>query len=154
MEKTRVLFLCSHNSARSQMAEALLRHYAGDQFDAYSAGLEASEINPMTRQVINELAIDMRGQYSKPLTTYIGKTHFDYLITVCSKAEERCPIFPGMGVRLHWQFDDPAAFNGTEEQKLDEFRRVRDQIQSRVQAWIADQNASAGAEIWPMMNHT
>jgi arsenate reductase len=89
---------------------------------------------------MEELGIDMQGQYAKPLTTYMGKVHFGYLITVCSKAEERCPIFPGMGVRLHWPFDDPAAFDGSEEQKLEEFRRVRDQIHTRIQAWIAEQN--------------
>jgi arsenate reductase len=122
------------------MAEALLRHDAGDQFEVYSAGLEPSEINPLTYKVMEELGIDMQGQYAKPLTTYMGKVHFGYLITVCSKAEERCPIFPGMGVRLHWPFDDPAAFDGSEEQKLEEFRRVRDQIHTRIQAWIAEQN--------------
>jgi arsenate reductase len=124
------------------MAEALLRHDAGDQFEVYSAGLEPSEINPLTYKVMEELGIDMQGQYAKPLTTYMGKVHFGYLITVCSKAEERCPIFPGMGVRLHWPFDDPAAFDGSEEQKLEEFRRVRDQIHTRIQAWIAEQNKS------------
>jgi arsenate reductase len=145
MDKARVLFLCTHNSARSQIAEALLRHDAGDRFDVYSAGLEPSEINPLTHKVMEEIGIDMQGQYAKPLTTYMGKVHFSYLITVCSKAEERCPIFPGMGVRLHWPFDDPAAFEGSEEQKLGEFRRVRDQIQARIQAWITEQNASVNA---------
>jgi arsenate reductase (thioredoxin) len=145
MDKARVLFLCTHNSARSQIAEALLRHDAGDRFDVYSAGLEPSEINPLTHKVMEEIGIDMQGQYAKPLTIYMGKIHFGYLITVCSKAEERCPIFPGMGVRLHWPFDDPAAFEGSEEQKLDEFRRVRDQIQARIQAWITEQNASVNA---------
>ena len=143
MDKARVLFLCTHNSARSQMAEALLRHYAGNRFEVYSAGLEPSQINPLTHKVMEELGIDMQGQYAKPLTIYMGKVHFGYLITVCSKAEERCPIFPGMGVRLHWPFDDPAAFAGTEEQKLEEFRRVRDEIQARIQEWIAEQNTAA-----------
>ena len=91
---------------------------------------------------MEELGIDMQGQYAKPLTAYMGKVHFGYLITVCSKAEERCPIFPGMGIRLHWPFDDPAAFDGTEEQKLEEFRRVRDQIQARIRAWVAEQNTA------------
>jgi arsenate reductase (thioredoxin) len=145
MDKARVLFLCTHNSARSQMAEALLRHYAGDQFEVYSAGLEPSEISPLTHKVMEELGIDMQGQYAKPLTLYMGKVHFGYLITVCSKAEERCPIFPGMGIRLHWPFDDPAEFNGSEEQKLEEFRRVRDQIQARIRAWVAEQNTAAPA---------
>jgi arsenate reductase len=124
------------------MAEALLRHDAGDQFEVYSAGLEPSQINPLTHKVMEELGIDMQGQYAKPLTAYMGKVHFGYLITVCSKAEERCPIFPGMGIRLHWPFDDPAAFDGTEEQKLEEFRRGRDQIQARIRAWVAEQNTA------------
>jgi Protein-tyrosine-phosphatase len=110
MEKERVLFLCTGNSARSQMAEALLRKMAGDRFEVHSAGLDPSVIHPMTIQVLQEIGIDASGQYAKPLTNYLGKVHFSYLITVCSRAEERCPIFPGIGQRLHWPFEDPAAF--------------------------------------------
>ena len=94
--KTRVLFLCTGNSARSQMAEAFLRLHGGDRFEAHSAGLEPKGINPYTRRVLAEVGIDMAGQTSKDLTVYLGKTHFGYLITVCSNAEARCPIFPGV----------------------------------------------------------
>jgi arsenate reductase len=135
-EKTRVLFLCTGNSARSQMAEALLRHYGGDRFEAYSAGLEPKGIHPLTIQVLEELGLDISNQYSINLSAYLGKVHFGYLITVCSNAEERCPIFPGASVRLHWPFDDPVAFQGTEAERLAEFRRVRDQIAARIQAWL------------------
>jgi arsenate reductase len=140
MEKPRVLFLCTGNSARSQMAEALLRKMAGNHFEVHSAGLEPTVIHPMTIKVLEEIGIDASGQYAKPLTIYLGKTHFSYLITVCAKAEERCPFFPGMGTRLHWPFDDPAAFEGSDKEKLDFFRTIRDQIQTRIQQWLSEQN--------------
>lgn len=139
MDKKRVLFLCTGNSARSQMAEALLRKHAGDKFEVYSAGLEPKGIHPYTIRVMDELGIDLSSQSSKPLSQYAGKLEFDTLVTVCGNAEERCPIFPGMGVRLHWPFDDPAAFKGTEEEKLAMFREVRDQIDTRVRGWLAGQ---------------
>ncbi|HSV85417.1 MAG TPA: arsenate reductase ArsC, partial [Levilinea sp.] len=107
--KTKVLFLCTGNSARSQMGEAMLRKYAGSRFDILSAGLEPGVINPYTVRVLAEAGIDASAQYAKPLSNFVGKVHFDYLITVCSQAEEKCPIFPGMGIRLHWPFEDPAA---------------------------------------------
>lgn len=143
MEKSRVLFLCTGNSARSQMSEALLRKMAGDRFEVHSAGLEPTVIHPMTVKVLEEIGIDTRDQYAKPLTEYLGKVHFSYLITVCSNAEERCPIFPGMGQRLHWPFEDPAAFAGSEEEKLDFFRSIRDQIQTKIQQWISDFDSKA-----------
>lgn len=136
MIKTKVLFLCTGNSARSQMAEALLRKLAGDRFEVHSAGLEPNVINPYTVKVLQEIGIDTSAHYAKPLTTYLGKVHFGYMITVCSKAEERCPIFPGMGVRLHWPFEDPAAFVGTEEETLQKFREVRNQIEAQIRAWL------------------
>jgi arsenate reductase len=142
MEKERVLFLCTGNSARSQMAEALLRKMAGDRFEVHSAGLDPSVIHPMTIQVLQEIGIDASGQYAKPLTTYLGKVHFSYLITVCSKAEQRCPIFPGIGQRLHWPFDDPAAFEGSEHDKLEFFRQVRDQIEIRIRQWLFEQESA------------
>ena len=135
-DKTRVLFLCTGNSARSQMAEAFLRLHGGDRFEAHSAGLEPKGINPYTRRVLAEVGIDMSGQTSKDLSVYLGKTHFGYLITVCSNAEARCPIFPGVATRLHWPFDDPAAVEGTDEDKLAAFRRVRDAIEVRILAWL------------------
>lgn len=138
MAKTSVLFLCTGNSARSQMAEAFLREYGGDRFDAYSAGLEPKEINPYTRRVMAEIGFDLSGQRSKDVTEYLGKQHFGYLITVCAQAEKNCPkTFLGVGQRLHWPIDDPAAFEGTDEAKMARFREIRDEIASRVWAWIA-----------------
>jgi len=137
MTKPRVLFLCTGNSARSQMAEAFLLKYAGERFEIHSAGLEPSVLNPLTVQVMEEIGIDMSGHYAKPLTIYLGKLHFGYLITVCSRADEKCPVFPGMGQRLHWPFDDPAAAEGSTEQRLAVFRRVRDEIEQKVKDWLA-----------------
>ncbi len=134
--KTRVLFLCTGNSARSQMAEAFLRLHGGERFEAHSAGLEPKGINPYTRRVLAEAGVDMSGQSSKDLTVYLGKTHFGYLITVCSNAEARCPIFPGVATRLYWPFDDPAAVEGTDEDKLTAFRRVRDALETRILDWL------------------
>ena len=137
--KTRVLFLCTGNSARSQMAEAWLRHYAGDQFEAYSAGLEPKGLNPFTVRVMEEIGIPLTGQYSKDVREYMGKLHFGYLITVCANAEEKCPTtFPGVGQRMHWAFDDPAAVEGTEEEQLAKFREVRDQIDRRIREWLGE----------------
>ncbi len=138
MEKISVLFLCTGNSARSQMAEAFLRCYGGDRFEAFSAGLEPKGINPYTVRVMEELGLDLSGQRSKDVTEYLGKRHFSYLITVCAHAEQNCPrTFPGVGQRLHWAFEDPADFVGAELATLDKFRQVRDEIGARVQAWIA-----------------
>jgi arsenate reductase len=137
--KTRVLFLCTGNSARSQMAEALLRHYAGDHFEAYSAGLEPKGMNPFTVRVMEEIGLPLTGQYSKDVREYMGKLHFGYLITVCANAEEKCPTtFPGVSQRMHWAFDDPAAVEGTDEDKLTKFREVRDQIDRRIREWLAE----------------
>jgi arsenate reductase len=136
--KPKVLFLCTHNSARSQMAEALLRKYADDRFLVYSAGITPSTINPYTLRVMEERGVDMIGHRSKSLQEYLGKIDFTYLITVCDRAEQQCPIFPGMGVRLHWSFEDPAATTGSEEAKLAKFRQVRDQIEARILCWLLD----------------
>ena len=140
MNKTKVLFLCTGNSARSQMAEALLRHYAGDRFEAYSAGLEPQGIHPLTTRVMAEIGLPLTGQYAKDVREYLGRVHFGYLITVCADAEARCPsVFPGLGQRLHWAFEDPAAFVGSEEARLQKFRQVRDQIDRRIRDWLAEQ---------------
>jgi arsenate reductase len=120
------------------MAEAFLHHYAGDRFEVYSAGMEPKGINPYTVRVMEELSISLEGHRSKPLTEYMGKVDFDYLITVCSDADERCPFFPGMGQRMHWGFEDPAAVAGTEEEILAKFREVRDQIDERIRGWLAE----------------
>jgi arsenate reductase len=139
----RVLFLCTGNSARSQMAEAFVRHYAAEQIEVYSAGLEPKGMNPLTVQVMQEIGLDLSGQHSKGVGEYLGKMHFAYVVTVCSDAEERCPsAFLGMGRRLHWYFDDPAAFEGTDEAKLAKFREVRDEIDRRVCAWLDTEGLS------------
>ncbi|MDD5367902.1 MAG: arsenate reductase ArsC [Anaerolineaceae bacterium] len=141
MERIRVLFLCTGNSARSQMAEAFLRSYGGDRFQAFSAGLEPKEINPMTIRVMNEIGFDLDGQYSKGVDQYLGKVLFKYLITVCDQAEKNCPAsWPGVNYRSHWSFEDPAAVEGTEEVRLARFREVRDQIQQKILDWLVEQN--------------
>ncbi|MBP7692651.1 MAG: arsenate reductase ArsC [Anaerolineales bacterium] len=137
--KTRVLFLCTGNSARSQLGEALLRHKAGDRFEVYSAGLEPKGVNPYTLRVLDEVGIDARAQTSKPLSDYLGKVHFGYVITVCADADAKCPaVFPGMGQRLRWPFDDPAAVEGADEARLAKFREIRDQIAARLDVWLAE----------------
>ena len=143
MKKINVLFLCSGNTARSQMAEAFLRKYGSDRFEAYSAGLHPSTIHPMTEQVMEERGFDLSDQYSKDLEDYMGKKHFGYLITVCDRAKQECPsVFPGMGQRLHWSIDDPVAFQGTEAAQLEKFRDVRDEIERRITDWIAGQKSA------------
>ena len=137
MNKIRVLFLCTTNSARSQMAEAFLRSYAGDKYEAYSAGVEPKEIHPLTRKVMDEIGIDISSQHSKALKDYMGKIHFGYLITVCSEADAKCPTtFPGMGQRVRWDIEDPAQFVGTEEEKLKKFREIRDEIRKKIEEWV------------------
>lgn len=137
-KKVKVLFLCTGNTARSQMAEGILNRYAGDRYEVFSAGLEPGTINPLTIKVMEEIGIDMSSHYSKGLDLFLGKVHFGYLITVCDRADQKCPIFPGMGVRMHWPFEDPAAFQGTETEKLAKFRQVRDQIEQKIIVWSSD----------------
>ena len=136
---TRVLFLCTSNSARSQMAEAFLRKYGGEQFEAFSAGLEPKNIHPLAIQVMQEIGVDISGQTAKGIEIYLGKMFFHYLITVCDDAEKNCPTFwPGVNQRLHWSFEDPAAFEGTEEEKLEKFRAIRDQIEQHIKDWLEE----------------
>jgi len=138
METLTVLFLCTGNSARSQMAEAFLWKYSDGAFEAYSAGLEPREINPYTRQVMQEVGLDLAGHRSKSVMEYMGKKFFSYLITVCDRAEKNCPTtFPGVGSRLHWSFEDPAAFVGSEADTLQKFREIRDQIEQKVKTFVA-----------------
>jgi arsenate reductase len=140
MQKLRVLFLCTGNSARSQMAEGLLRARAGDRFEVFSAGLEPKGINRYTKRVMDEAGIDISQQYSKSVRAYMGYLHFHYMITVCAYAEENCPTTAlGFGEKLHWHFDDPAAFEGTDEEKLVKFREIRDQIDAQLQRWLMEQ---------------
>jgi arsenate reductase len=132
----RVLFLCVHNSARSQMAEGMLRAWAGDRFDAYSAGNDATEIRPQAIRAMAELGIDISGQRSKSVSEFVGQT-FDYAINVCDDAKEACPYFPAATHQLHWAFDDPSAAEGTDEERLAVFRRVRDEIGHHLREFAA-----------------
>jgi arsenate reductase len=139
MSNPTVLFLCTGNSARSQMGEAFLRTLAGDRFEVHSAGLEPKGMNPFTVRVMDEIGIDVRGQRSKSVREYMGHVQFNYVITVCSDADANCPRpLWSRGVKLHWPFDDPAAFEGSDEDTLARFREIRDQISARVQAWVAE----------------
>ena len=141
MSKQRVLFLCTGNSARSQMAEAFLRKYGDRQFEVHSAGLEPKEVNPLTVRVMKEAGIDISAQTSKGIETYLGKTLFQTLITVCDDADKNCPtVWPGVNTRLHWSFEDPARFEGSEEEKLAKFREVRDRIENRIKEWVVGQS--------------
>lgn len=121
------------------MAEAFLQKYAGDRFNIYSAGYEPTEINPLTRKVMAEIGLDLSGQYAKSVKEYLGVMEFRSLIIVCENADKKCPrIFPGVFQRLYWPFEDPAAFQGPEEQKLAKFREVRDQIEERIKLWLRE----------------
>jgi len=145
-DRIRVLFLCTGNSARSQMAEAFLRRYGGDRYEVHSAGLNPQLINPLTIQVMQEKGYDLSQNRSKGIEQYLGKVLFQYLVTVCADAERNCPqCWPGVSRRLHWPFEDPAAFDGPEEGKLAKFREVRDQIERKVQEWLASESTSSSA---------
>jgi arsenate reductase len=141
--KPRVLFLCTGNTARSQMAEGLLRAIAPERYEAFSAGLEAVGVSPMAVHVMAERGVDISSQRSKPLSDFLGRVHFGYLVTVCDRAERGCPVFPGMGQRLHWSFPDPAAAEGTEEERLEVFREVRDAIEARIRVWLEEPSQAA-----------
>ena len=130
--KKRVLFLCTHNSARSQMAEGLLRYLGGEQFEAFSAGTEATAVRPLAIRAMQELGIDISRQQSKTLDRYLNDP-FDEVITVCDAAAEVCPVFPGAKRRRHWSFPDPSQAVGTEEEQLAVYRAVRDAIRARIE---------------------
>jgi arsenate reductase len=134
--KRRVLILCTANSARSQMAEGLLRELGGDRLDVFSAGAKPSMVNPLAIQVMHERGIDISHHRSKHLGEFLDQP-FDEVITVCDTAAETCPIFPGRAQRIHWSFPDPAAAEGSEEQRLQMFRQVRDAIEARLREWVA-----------------
>ena len=135
--KKRVLFICIHNSARSQMAEAFLNQICGDEFEAHSAGLEPGRLNPIVVEAMQEIGIDISGNQTKAVfDMYKSGKLFHDVITVCDEASaERCPIFPGVASRLHWSFPDPASFQGTHEEKLAKTRGVRDTIKRQVEEW-------------------
>ena len=138
MTRPRVLFLCTHNSARSQMAEGFLRSMAGDRFEAGSAGTEETSVNPLAIRAMAELGIDIGSHTSKRYED-VMEPPWDYVITVCDDANERCPFVPGSVKRLHWSFADPSRATGDAEQRLSVFRRVRDQIRERLTAWLKSQ---------------
>ena len=132
MNRRRVLFLCTHNSARSQMAEGLLRHLAGDRFEALSAGTEATHVRPPAIRAMQEIGVDISGQESKTLDRYLGEP-FDAVITVCDQANEACPVFFGARERLHWSFPDPSKATGSEDEQLVVYRSVRDAIREHIE---------------------
>ena len=139
-EKTKVLFVCLHNSARSQMAEAFLNHLAGDRFEAESAGLEPGPLNPLAIEVMGEVGIDISMNQAKSVfALYKADRLYRYVISVCDEAAQRCPIFPGFATNLHWSFEDPASFTGSHEERLDKTRRVRDKIRTRIEDFIQEQ---------------
>ena len=133
--RRRVLFLCTHNSARSQMAEGLLRRMAGDKFEVFSAGTAETRVHPLAIDAMREIGIDISGHRSKTLEAFAGK-NFDYVITVCDRANESCPVFPGGTERLHWSLDDPAAAKGSDDERLGAFRDVRDRIARQLEAFV------------------
>jgi arsenate reductase len=135
MGKQRVLFVCTHNSARSQMAEAMLRAFAGDRFDAFSAGTEAAGIRPETIQVMNEIGMDISGQRSKTIDEFRGQS-FEWFITVCDEAQRNCPVLPGVREVAHWSIEDPSLTEGAAVERLEAFRRARDLIRNRLRPFI------------------
>lgn len=137
LTKRRVLFLCTHNSARSQMAEGFLRALAGDRFEVASAGTEATQVHPLAIQTMREAGIDLSGHTSKTFERFLGQP-WDFVITVCDSANARCPAFPARTTRVHWSLEDPAQATGSEEKRLETFRRIRDDLSRRIRAWIAD----------------
>ena len=145
----RVLFVCTHNSARSQMAEGMVRAWGGDRFEAYSAGTEATRVRPEAIAVMREIGIDITGQSSKTILPFIGE-QFAWVITVCDAAKEACPVIPGAAQQAHWSIDDPSAVEGTEEQRLEAFRAARDVIRDRVHIFML----AAGREDLPQPEPT
>jgi arsenate reductase (thioredoxin) len=135
MEKLRVLFICTHNSARSQMAEAMLRTFAGDAFEAFSAGTEVAGIRPETVQVMNEIGMDISGQRSKSIDEFRGQS-FEWFITVCDEAQKNCPVLPGVREVAHWSIEDPSLAKGTLDERLAAFRRARDLLRNRLRLFI------------------
>lgn len=134
-DRKRVLILCTGNSVRSQMAEGLLRHLAGDRFEVASAGVSPSRVRPEAIKAMSEIGIDISGQQAKAVDVFSNQ-EFDYVITVCDNANEHCPVFPRTTERIHWSFDDPAAAEGDENSRLAVFRRVRDEILQRLRSFI------------------
>ena len=131
-DRTRVLFLCTHNSARSQMAEGLLRHFGGDRFEVFSAGTVKTAVRPEAVAVMDEIGVDISGQTSKTLEQFLGLP-FDAVITVCDDANDACPVFPGARDRVHWSIPDPSAVEGSERNRMEAFRAARDDLRGRIE---------------------
>lgn len=138
MEKKRVLFVCIHNSARSQMAEELLRKLAGDRFEVESAGLEPGQLNPIVVEVLKEEGIDISGKQTRAVFDLFKKgSRYNYVITVCDETSaERCPIFPGLSQRFHWSFTDPSKFEGTDDEKISQTKKVKEEIRDQLKEWL------------------
>jgi len=136
VNKQRILFLCTHNSARSQMAEGLLRSRYGDRFEVASAGTMATRVHPLATRAMAEVGVDLSAHSSKIVDGLIEQS-WDYVITVCDSANEQCPIFPRRTRRLHWSFPDPSQATGTDDERLQMFRRVRDEVAGRITQWVA-----------------
>ncbi len=148
--KPGVLFVCSHNSARSQMAEGWLKHLAGDRFEVASAGVDPGVLNPLSVRAMAEVGIDISQNRAEGIASYLGRWKVDYLIVVCDKASQTCPrIWPGVCERLDWSFDDPSAAHGSEAERLAVFRRVRDEIRERVEEWIETSPNGQAARAMP-----
>jgi len=141
-KKTKVLFVCTHNASRSQMAEGFLRHLGGGAFDVYSAGTEPGKLHPLAVEAMAEIGVDISGQRAKSVDDFVQE-RFDYVITVCDDAKEACPFFPNAANRFHWSFPDPSAAEGTHKERLAVFRQVRDGIRTRVED-LLKQLRSAG----------
>ncbi len=136
--RKRVLFLCTHNSSRSQMAEGLLRYYGGTRFEVFSAGTSPSRVHPMAVEVMEERGIDLKGHRSKSIDAFLGQG-FDFIVTTCDDARDRCPVFPGQAERLHWGLEDPAGAGGSREEKREVFRRVREELEELIRShFLAD----------------
>ena len=131
------MILCTGNSARSQMAEGILRHIAGEKFEVESAGIIASFVRPQAISVMREIGIDISGHRSKSVDEFTAQ-HFDYIITVCDNANQTCPVFPGNAIRIHWSFQDPAEATGTDDEILVVFRRIRDEINQRITDFVKE----------------
>ena len=131
----RVIFVCTHNSARSHMAEGMLRAWGGDRFEVFSAGTEATRVRPEAIRVMDEIGIDISGHLSKTLKPFLGES-FSWLITVCDQAKEACPIIPGVAQQAHWSIDDPSGADGDEEARLQAFRSARDVLRARIQIFL------------------
>jgi arsenate reductase len=139
VNKQRVLFLCTHNSARSQMAEGFLRSLAGDRFEVASAGTQATRVHPLAIRAMADVGIDL-GTHTSKIVDALVEQPWDYVITVCDAAHEACPVFPKKSNRLHWSFEDPSQAVGGDDRRLAVFRRVRDQIRHRIADWIESQS--------------